>query len=156
MMIKFIIAIVVVTGIGIWFLTKNQNPVVVPDANTFSKIEALETAYDLGEMKVADVKYKDFTIKNSGINPLQITSLSSSCNCTFGQIIYKGQTSREYGMHAPGKFVSEIAVGDSAVIRVTYKPYIMPVYGLVDREVYVETNDPQNSKLIFRVTANIK
>ncbi len=156
MMIKFIIAIVVVTGIGIWFLTRNQNPVVIPDANTFSKIEALETAYDLGEMKVADVKYKDFTIKNVGTNPLQITSLSSSCNCTFGQIIYKGQTSREYGMHAPGKFVSEIAVGDSAVIRITYKPYIMPVYGPISRDVFVGTNDPANPRLTFTVKTIVK
>ena len=115
MMIKFIIAIVVV--IRYRYLVSDQKPKSSRNSRrrTFSKIEALETAYDLGEMKVADVKSKDFVIKNVGINPLQITSFSSSCNCVVGQIVYKDQTSREYGMHAPSGFVDEIAVGDTAM-----------------------------------------
>ncbi len=136
---------------GSWLLTRNQADLGVPDAKIFSKVEALETVANLGEMKVADVGTKDFVIKNTGDKPLQITSVSSSCNCTVGQIVYQGKTSKEYGMHAPGGFVNQIAVGDTAIVRVIYKPYIMPVYGSVTRDVYVGTNDPANPRLTFTV-----
>lgn len=148
--------ILLVTLGAIWFLTRNQTATPITAANIFSKVEARETVADLGEMKVSDVKSRDFVIKNVGENPLQITSVSSSCNCTVGQIVYNGQTSREYGMHAPGKFVNEIAVGDTAIVRVIYKPYIMPVYGPVTRDVYVGTNDPQNPRLTFTVKMIVK
>lgn len=141
---------------GIWLLTRNQTADPIPTANVFSKVEAKEVFADIGEMKVAEVRSKDFVIKNIGDQPLQITSLSSSCNCTVGQIVYKGQTSKEYGMHAPGGFVNEIAVGDTAIVRVIYKPYIMPVYGPVTRDVYVGTNDPDNPRLTFTVKTVVK
>lgn len=156
MIIISLAGILIVTFGLIWLLTRNQTTNPRPATNVFSKVEVLETVSDLGEMKVADVKSKDFVIKNIGTNPLQITSVSSSCNCTFGQIVYKSQTSREYGMHAPGKFVNEIAVGDTAIIRVTYKPYVMPVYGPISRDVYVGTNDPDNPKLTFTVKTIVK
>ncbi|MDP1743699.1 MAG: DUF1573 domain-containing protein [Candidatus Amesbacteria bacterium] len=152
----FVVGLAAFMGVAIWILTKNQDSTVIPKTNVFSKVEALETVADLGEMKVADVKSRDFTIKNVGSNPLQITSISSSCNCVSGQIVYKGQTSKEYGMHAPGGFVNQIAVGDTAVVRVIYKPYIMPVYGPVTRDVYVGTNDPDNPKLTFTVKTVVK
>lgn len=148
--------ILIFTFGAIWLVTRNQTPEIIPDANVFSKVEVKETSADLGEMKVADVRSRDFVIKNIGDNPLQITSVSSSCNCTFAQIIYKDQTSKEYGMHAPGGFVNQIAVGDTAVVRVIYKPYIMPVYGPVTRDVYVGTNDPDNPRLTFTVKTVVK
>lgn len=151
-----LIIIIAMVG-GSWLLTRNQTDLGVPDPKVFSKVEVIgEAIADLGEMKVADVKAKDFIIKNIGDNPLQITSLSSSCNCTVGQIVYKGQTSREYGMHAPGGFINQIAIGDTAIVRVIYKPYIMPVYGPVTRDVYVGTNDPDNPKLTFTVKTVVK
>ncbi|MBI5358884.1 DUF1573 domain-containing protein [Candidatus Amesbacteria bacterium] len=146
----------VLTFGAVWLLTRNQAENTAPAANIFSKVETRELVADLGEMKVADVRSKDFIIKNVGANPLQITSVSSSCNCTFGQIIYKNKISKEYGMHAPGKFVNEIAVGDAATVRVTYKPYIMPVYGPISRDVFVGTNDPDNPRLTFTVKTVVK
>ena len=107
-------------------------------------------------MKVADVKSRDFVIKIIGDLPFQITSVSSSCNCTVGQIVYQGKVSREYGMHAPGGFINQIAVGDTAIVRVIYKPYIMPVYGPVTRDVFVGTNDPDNPRLTFTVKVIVK
>jgi len=32
----------------------------------------------------------------------------------------------------------------------------MPVYGIIEREVYVSTNDPENPKLVFKVKATVK
>ena len=118
--------------------------------------ETTQTFFNLGEMKVSEVKQQDFVLKNAGTKPLKILNINSSCDCTFGQIIYKDLTSKEYGMHAQSGYVTEIAPGDTATVRVTYKPAIMPVYGFVTREVYVTTNDPAKQKLIFSVKAMVK
>ncbi|MDP3994802.1 MAG: DUF1573 domain-containing protein [bacterium] len=120
------------------------------------KAEASVTNFDLGDMKVSEDKKQDFEIKNTGSKPLQILNVSSSCGCTTGQIIYKDQESPEFGMHSQSAFVTEIAPDDSAKVRVTYRPSVMPVYGAVEREVYVTTNDPDNGRMVFSVTANVK
>ena len=59
-------------------------------------------------------------------------------------------------MHTQSGYVTEIASGETATVRLTYRPASMPVYGLVEREVYVTTNDPANEKLIFSITAKVK
>ena len=153
----FSIVIIVAMVGGRWRWTRNQADLGVPDPKVFSKVEVVgESISDIGEMKVADVKSRDFVIKNIGDQPLQITSVSSSCNCTVGQIVYQGKVSREYGMHAPGGFINQIAVGDTAIVRVIYKPYIMPVYGPVTRDVFVGTNDPDNPRRTFTVQTVVK
>lgn len=148
--------------IGLAFLfAAGQKP--VPAAVSFSaqetdrpKAETDQTFYDMGEIRVSDVKQQDYTLKNSGTQPLQILNVNSSCGCTAGQIIYKGETSKEYSMHSQSRFVTKIAPGDTATVRLTYRPATMPVYGAVEREVYVTTNDPANQKLIFSIKAIVK
>lgn len=118
--------------------------------------ETGQTFFDLGEIKVSDVKQQDFTLKNTGTKPLQILNINSSCNCTFGQIIYQDYVSKESGMHAQSGYVTDIAPGETAIVRLTYRPAVMPVYGPVEREVYVSTNDPQKSRLVFSIKAVVK
>lgn len=77
--------------------------------------------------------------------------MSSSCGCTVGKILYNGTVSKEYGMHTKNSDVIEIAPNTQATLQVIYRPYVMPVYGLVEREVYLETNDPNNPKLAFQI-----
>lgn len=163
-MLLFIVAVV---GLS-FLLTGGQTP--TPATASFSvqdsdrpKAETNNTSRNLGEIKVSDVKVEDYAIKNVGTKPLQILNVNSSCGCTAGQIIYQGKTSKEFSMHtqsglSAGRqgFITEIAAGDTATVRLTYRPASMPVYGLVEREVYVETNDPANSKLIFSITAKVK
>lgn len=121
------------------------------------RAETAQTMFNLGEIKVSDVKQQDFMLKNSGTKPLQILGVSSSCGCTAGQIIYQGTTSREYSMHSQkGGLVAEIAPGDTAVVRLTYRPATMPVFGAVGRDVYVTTNDPDKQKLTFSIRAIVK
>lgn len=114
------------------------------------------TFSDLGKMKVPDDKSANFKIKNIGQKPLQLSNISSSCNCTFGQVIINGKESDVFGMHNVSDFAGEVLPGKEAIIKVTYRPFIMPVYGTVGREIYVSTNDPENPKLIFKVKANVK
>ena len=120
------------------------------------KVETGQTFFDIGEILVSDEKKQDYTIKNVGTKPLQILGVNSSCGCTAGQIIYKGETSKEFSMHSKGGYVLDIAPGDTATLRLTYRPATMPVYGLVEREVYVTTNDPANQNLVFSIKAKVK
>lgn len=152
--------LIVIFGIAFLF-TVGQKP--NPATVTYSasdqdrpKAESTEASFDFGDMKVSEERQKDFILKNSGAKPLQILSVQSSCGCTSGQILYKDFKSAEFGMHNPSGFVTEIAPGESATVRVIYRPSEMPVYGPVEREVYLSTNDPQNSKLTYSVRANVK
>lgn len=120
------------------------------------KIDIPITKGDLGTMKVSEEKQNEFSLINKGTKPLQIGYITSSCSCTVGQVIYNGVTSREYGMHDPGQDVIEVAPNTGAVVKVIYRPSVMPVYGPVEREVYVKTNDPEFPRLVLQVTANVQ
>ena len=118
--------------------------------------ETPDSLFDFGEIKVSEVKEKEFVLKNTGTKPLQILNINSSCGCTAGQIIYNNSTTKEYGMHAQSGYLMDIAPGTQALIKVIYRPFQMPVYGAVEREVYVTTNDPAREKLIFAVKAYVR
>lgn len=120
------------------------------------KVETKETFKDLGKIKVSEKKSAEFTIKNIGQKTLQLYNVFSSCGCTTSQIVVNGQSSDEFGMHSQSRYVAEVLPGKQARIRVIYRPYVMPVYGLVEREVYLSTNDPDNQKLVFKVKAYVK
>lgn len=159
----FIIVVFSVLTIGGSYLLLVSDQKPSPDLITYSasdkerpKAEAKLIFDDLGSMKVSEDKSADFTIKNIGTKPLQLSRITSSCNCTFAQVIINGNESDLYGMHSPSNYAGEILPGKEAKVRVIYRPSIMPVYGIVSREVYVETNDPQNPKLVFKVQANVK
>jgi hypothetical protein len=148
-------------GGSYFFLVNGQKPQAVIASYSLSdkekpKIEAKITSFDLGQMKVSDDKFAIFKIKNIGQKPLQLTNISSSCNCTFGQVVINGKESELFGMHNVSDFAGEILPGKEAAIKVIYRPSIMPVYGKIERQVYVSTNDPENPKLTFNVKANVK
>ncbi len=120
------------------------------------KAEVKETFKDMGKIKVSEAKTASFTVKNVGQEPLQLLDISSSCGCTVGKVFYQGYESDEFGMHSAGDFDREIAPGTEARVDVIYRPYVMPVYGEVGREVYVSTNDPENPKLVLQVKAYVE
>ncbi len=152
------VSIVILVG-GAYSLGKSGNSSSSTVASSSAQIgntqiKLAETSYNLGYMKVSEEKHHDFIIKNIGKNTLQLSDIKSSCMCTAGQVIYKGQESEEFGMHGDGSFLG-IAPGDEATIRVIYRPFQMPVYGPIEREVSMTTNDPANSQLVFKITANV-
>jgi hypothetical protein len=158
--ISLLICFAAVVGIA-FALSAGQKPEPAtanysPQDTNKPKAETSKVFVDLGQIKVSDVKVEEFPLKNIGTKPLQILDVNTSCGCTAGQIIYKGDTSKEFSMHAQSGYVTEIAPGDTATVRLTYRPASMPVYGLVEREVYVSTNDPANQKLVFSIKANVR
>lgn len=124
--------------------------------NSKPQVKVQKFTGDMGKIKVSEKKIYDFTIQNTGSQPLQLFNMTSSCNCTVGQVIVGNVTSAEYGMHAPSDYITEIKPGGKGLVRVIYRPFVMPAFGTVEREVSVGTNDPQTPKLVFKVTAFVK
>lgn len=156
----FVISLVILFG-AYFMLSKTSVPEVRVSSYTSvdrekPKVEVKSTFFDMGKIKVSDQKTAEFTIQNIGSKPLQLYDISSSCGCTVGQISYQGKESKEYGMHSVGTFEQAIAPQTEAKIKVIYRPYIMPVYGNVEREVYISTNDPDNPKLVFKIKAFVQ
>ena len=137
---------------------KSQVPIVnysVQDKNKPS-VEAKETSFDMGTIKVSDTKEKEFIIKNIGTKPLLLSEISSSCGCTSAQIVYKGTLSKAFSMHNQSDYVAQIEPNTSAIVKVVYMPFTMPVFGVVERQVFMSTNDPNNPKLEFKIKANVQ
>lgn len=111
---------------------------------------------DLGSMKAKDEKAAEFTIENKGAKPLSLFKISSSCDCTFGQITIDGVKSPEFTMHSQNPWTGTLDPGKKAKLSVIYRPFIMPVKGIVTRDVYISTNDPLNLRLTFTVKANVE
>lgn len=164
---KFIVlclgfTIILIGGVLFFGSSSNSKPQTLVSSYSISdkekpKVEAKITTISLGDMKVSDEKSADFKIKNIGTKPLQISNMQSSCGCTVGKLIYEGKESQEFGMHSQSTgVISEILPNKEGIVRVIYRPYVMPVYGYIDREVSLQTNDPQNTNLTFKVTANVK
>lgn len=124
--------------------------------NERPKVTTTSKFYDLGTIKVSDEKNAEFTIENTGNKPLILSDISSSCGCTVGKISIDDKTSPEFGMHSKGTWQGTVEPGKIAKVTVIYRPYIMPVSGVVTRDVFVKTNDPENGQLTFTVKANVE
>lgn len=144
---------------GVFFLSaaeqKEANKSNVTSKVT-SKVSVKDASSDLGRMKVTDEKSAAFIIENSGKDILQLFNVSTSCDCTFATVTINDSKSPEFGMHGKSSWVGEVKVGEKATVTAIYKPSIMPVSGPVSREIYVATNDPDNSKLTFTVSAFVE
>lgn len=120
------------------------------------KVNVSSIFSDLGNMKVKDEKTAEFTIGNTGNKPLQLFKIESSCDCTFGIVTIDGVKSPEFSMHAGSPWVGTVDPGKKATLAVIYRPSIMPVSGVVTRDVYMQTNDPEKSNLTFTVKAFVE
>ena len=120
-----------------------------------------KTLEDFGSMKVSDEKTATFTIANTSTSSvLRIWNIATSCDCTFASIVIDGKETGEFNMpmHMSGtlkNWIGEVAAGDQALLKVTYKPSIMPVQGAVSRQTNFSTNDPKNPEVQVSVTANV-
>src|SRR3990172_6950030 len=120
------------------------------------KVTLSNSLADLGTMKVKDEKSAQFTLENTGTKSLSLSRISTSCDCTFGQLTINGEKSPEFSMHSKNPWVGTINPGEKAVLEATYRPFIMPVSGPVTRDVFVSTNDPDNPRLTFTVKAIVE
>lgn len=153
-----VFSVLVVIG-GIFFAFKaTGKPLELYSATDTERpqIEVDTKIKDLGQMKVSDIKSADFVIKNTGQKPLQITNVSTSCNCTFAQIEIEGKQSPRFSMHKNPVWTGELAPQKEAKVTAIYEPSLMPVQGPVERNVLFTTNDPQNQNISLTLTATVQ
>ena len=158
-----VITVVILILIVIFSINEGKQSQSSANINSFSvndkykpAVAVSSTFADLGNMKVKDEKSSEFTIENKGTKPLSLFKVSSSCDCTFGQITIDGNKSAEFGMHSKNSWTGSLDPGKKATLNVIYRPFIMPVKGVVTRDVFMQTNDPENPKLTFTVKAEVE
>lgn len=116
---------------------------------------------ELGEIAVQGDYPADFTVSNTGDAPLEISKVQTSCMCTFAEIMIGDEKSPEFNMDMHNSLAAKrwkgiIQPGESATMRVIYKPHLMPVQGSVARNVKLSTNDPSNPVVELGIHAIVK
>lgn len=110
-------------------------------------------------MKVSDEKMANFTITNTSDSVLRLWNIKTSCHCTFATVNINGKETGEFSMNTVGplgNWIGEIPAKQQAILKVIYRPSIMPVQGPVSRQVNFSTNDPNNADIMqVSVSANV-
>lgn len=119
------------------------------------KLTINETVFDFGKMKTSDIKTQEITLKNEGNRPLILSDFSTSCDCTFIQLFTSQQNSPRFSM-GRSSWRGEIAPGETARLKLTYEPKIMPVKGAVRREAVFRANDPERRLTNLRFNAIVE
>ncbi|MBI3955835.1 DUF1573 domain-containing protein [Candidatus Gottesmanbacteria bacterium] len=120
-----------------------------------------KTFEDFGDMKGDEEKTAEFTITNtSASSVLRIWNVSTSCDCTFASVVINGQETGEFNMPmhmiaSLKNWIGDVPTKQTAILKVTYRPKVMPVVGVVTRQVTFSTNDPKNETVEVSVKANV-
>lgn len=105
-----------------------------------------ETDIDLGSMSVKDERSREVLLTNTGDAPLALRRIRTSCGCTEAELTLQGKKfSFNMEMHNAStlrQWEGVLAPGESATLKATYRPFVMPVRGGVERKIFFETNDP--------------
>src|SRR3989344_6918339 len=95
-----------------------------------------KTFEDFGDMGGEEERTATFTITNTSDSSLRIWNVATSCDCTFASIVIDGVETGEFNMtmHTTGSlknWIGEVPAGSEALLKVTYRPKVMPVTGVV-------------------------
>ncbi|HCI05615.1 TPA: hypothetical protein DEX28_02600 [Patescibacteria group bacterium] len=146
---------------GLFYWQSKASPLPVNANNQQAQVVLDRFVVDLGEMKVDEVKTGEFILKNKGDGAVVLTNFETSCNCTYGRVVFGEAVSPTFNMRAhmaPGDFWwrQELNPGEEVKIQVIYKPSVMPVYGSVERSLLFKTSDPKMPSVELKVKAFVK
>lgn len=115
---------------------------------------------NFGDMKADEEKTATFTITNTSDAVLRIWNVATSCDCTFASVVINGVETGEFNMPmhmiaSLKNWIGEVPTKQTALLKVTYRPKVMPVTGVVTRQVRFATNDPKNAEVEVSVKANV-
>lgn len=154
-----IIASLAIIGTAAFFLGKDARR---PTRDEMGKASMAidKTFADLGSMKGDEEKTATFTISNTSDAVLRIWNVETSCNCTFASVVIGGVETGEFNMrmHTTASlknWIGEVPAKQTALLKVTYRPSVMPVTGVVTRQVRFATNDPKNAEVEVTVKADV-
>lgn len=109
------------------------------------RMEINHEEFNLGKVKLGEKKIHEVLIRNNGSRPLELSSFSTSCDCT-SVVIKNGQTeSPRFSMHTNSSWKTSIEAGQSVTAEITYDSAAHPLKGEVERVIYFQSNDPENS-----------
>lgn len=119
-----------------------------------------KTFEDFGDMKADEEKTATFTVTNTSDAVLRIWNVSTSCDCTFASVVIGNQETGEFNMSmhmiaSLKNWIGEVPAKQTAILKVTYRPKVMPVTGIVTRQTRFATNDPKNAEVEVSVKANV-
>jgi len=102
-------------------------------------IELSEAFFDWGDVNPdLGSKVEKFLVKNTGLDNLEIYSVSTSCGCTDAEVDSK-----------------LIAPGETTTLTVTYDPSVHPgLVGKMERVVYIKSNDPKHEEVDLTLVGN--
>ena len=153
-----IVASVVIIVGAVFLLGKDSSPKREQLGAASMTID--KTFEDFGDMKADEEKTAVFTITNTSDSILRLWGVSTSCDCTFASVVIGSVASGEFNMPAHmiaslKNWIGEVPAKQTATLKVTYKPKIMPVTGIVTRQTLFSTNDPKNAEVEVSVKANV-
>ena len=104
------------------------------------KISIDSYAFEFGDVVNGTVVSRDIVINNNGDAPLIIEEVSTSCGCTTGTI--EPET---------------ISSGESGVLHIEFDSgaHGPELEGLLKRQVFLITNDPESPEVMVEFTANV-
>ena len=111
-----------------------QSPV---NAEGDPRIEFTELVYNFGSRVSGNELQHTFTFSNTGQQLLKIGEVTTSCGCTVTLLSVK-----------------EIPPGQSGEIQVTFRTENRN--GTEEKEIYVNSNDPVNPKIVLKIKAELK
>lgn len=160
---KFIFLIVilsvVILGLGVWLISRPAGGSQLGiQAASEGKAEVENTDYDWREIDYGGGDATaEFTVKNSGVGPLSLFEVFTSCMCTTAQVIIGNQKSPFFGMHTKSSWVGKIPAGGQAVLKVVFDPAFHGPQGVgpMERQIVMTTSDPQNPKLEFNLKGTV-
>lgn len=153
-----ILASIAIIAGAVFLLGKDNSP--KRDTLGTASMTIDKTFEDFGDMKADEEKTATFTITNTSDAVLRIWNVSTSCDCTFASVVIGGIEKGEFNMPAHmiaslKNWIGEVPAKQVALLKVTYKPKIMPVTGIVTRQTRFATNDPKNAEVEVSVKANV-
>ena len=141
--------------IGIWYGFSKSTPTTTIDDPNRPIVEVKEANFDLGKMTVKDIRDHEFTVSNIGKSDLVLKQFTTSCGCTYANVIQDGNKSPKFSMHINSDWQTKLEPGKSLVVKAVYDPSAMPVEGRVERDVTFATNDPASPSVALKLIAEV-
>jgi len=118
-----------------------------------SIVSVAETTYDFGDIDIFGGKVSTaYTLKNEGIEDVNITSAVTSCMCTEGKI-----GDLVFGMHESSGNIVTIPAGEEEILTATFDPLAHGPNGTgkIKRELLLKTNSTVTPEITVTFTGDV-
>jgi hypothetical protein len=147
------VAILVVGGMVIFSGNGDNNQGKIEKVESSSTLSSDKESFDFGEIDIyGGTVETEFPLTNEGADGIIITSGTTSCGCTDGEI---GGIS--FGMHEKMSDEFTIPAGETRNLKVIYDPMAHGPsgVGLAQRSVFLKTNSTVTPEFEVRIKATV-